>query len=270
MGRSIRIGDIFELSTPKGFAYVQYVYEDVTCGSLIRVLPGLFEARPSSFERLVQMREPFVVYFPLKAAVNRRIVHVVGTSPLPFDRVYPPPLISGGEVLPNGHRVKWRIYKGDGTMTLLDELDAEQRTYSPYEVWNDTLLIERICSGWKPEDDVEALLRQPEGLMPQEVVASEVIDRPVSVIQHYLYFNAEGDAQQASERLQAEGFDVEVRRSAFGDDWLVLARQSTGVSDENIENVRNGMENIAAELHGEYDGWEAVLSAGDDAGSDAG
>jgi hypothetical protein len=85
-----------------------------------------------------------------------------------------------------------------------------------------------------------------------------------------LYFNAEGDAQQASERLQAQGFDVEVRRSAFGDDWLVLARQSADVRDENIENVRNGMENIAAELHGEYDGWEAVLSAGDDAGSDAG
>jgi hypothetical protein len=38
----IKIGDVFEISTPKGKAYLQYVHKNETIGELLRILEGLF------------------------------------------------------------------------------------------------------------------------------------------------------------------------------------------------------------------------------------
>jgi hypothetical protein len=43
----IKLGDLFEINTPNGKAYLQYVYKDSTLGELVRVLPGLYKERPS-------------------------------------------------------------------------------------------------------------------------------------------------------------------------------------------------------------------------------
>jgi ribosomal protein L34E len=70
--RRPRIGDVIEIETPKGLAYAQYTYKHDTpprYGALLRVLPGLYEARPSDFSDLVQQDERFYVFFPLGSLV---------------------------------------------------------------------------------------------------------------------------------------------------------------------------------------------------------
>ena len=56
-----RIGDVFEIETPKGLAYAQFTYnykEPPVYGVLIRVLPGLYESRPLLIERIVSGWRP--------------------------------------------------------------------------------------------------------------------------------------------------------------------------------------------------------------------
>jgi len=74
MGR-IKVGDIFEIHTPKGKAYLHYIYKDKTTGDLIRVLPGLYSERPASFDKLASSKERYVVIFPLLAASKQKIVN---------------------------------------------------------------------------------------------------------------------------------------------------------------------------------------------------
>ena len=42
-------GDIYELNTPKGRVYLQYVYKDKMLGYLVRVLTGVYKTRPIIF-----------------------------------------------------------------------------------------------------------------------------------------------------------------------------------------------------------------------------
>lgn len=62
-----KIGDVFEIKTPKGFVYVQYSSNYSVYGSVIRVLPGLYPERLSLSEirELVQQKERFVATFPV-------------------------------------------------------------------------------------------------------------------------------------------------------------------------------------------------------------
>ena len=63
-----KLGDVIEIATPQGFAYAQYTHrydKPPRWVSLLRILPGLFESRPTDLSTLVQQRERFFVFFPL-------------------------------------------------------------------------------------------------------------------------------------------------------------------------------------------------------------
>ena len=57
----LKIGDLFELVTPKGKAYLQFVYKEKTISELIRVLPGLFASRPEHLDDLVKSKEMLIL-----------------------------------------------------------------------------------------------------------------------------------------------------------------------------------------------------------------
>ena len=113
-----RIGDVIEIETPGGLAYVQYTYNDKeppVWGALIRVLPGLFQSRPHDFSDLVREHARFFVFFPLGAACHRGLVKVVAHEEIPEDaRGLHPKRLN--------------------------------------EIWNDTMLAERMASEWRAPD----------------------------------------------------------------------------------------------------------------------
>jgi hypothetical protein len=138
---------VIEIETPRGLAYAQYTHEHrdpPRLGSLLRVLPGLYEKRPAAFARLVEEEERFWVFFPLGAATRRQLVRIVANESVPEAKRPFPVFRARNAYGPwwmwDGKR-EWRARPGD--------------TWTPralQSVWNDTLLIERIAEGWAPAD----------------------------------------------------------------------------------------------------------------------
>ena len=155
-----RIGDVIEIPTPKGFAYAQYTHkhdEPPRYGGLLRIFPGVHLSRPENFHSLVAQPPVFSTFFPIGAACHRGIFAVVASEPVPgHTRDFP--------VFRNNHwyrDAQGKLHLGkyhflwDGKREWrVESLSANQlREYPPLGIPNDTLLVERILSGWKHEHD---------------------------------------------------------------------------------------------------------------------
>ncbi|HTD92563.1 MAG TPA: hypothetical protein VK644_02075, partial [Chitinophagaceae bacterium] len=142
----IKMGDIFEISTPKGNAYLHYVYSDKTIGSLIRVLSGLYTGGSVDLCKIAASNERFMVFFPLSAAFRRKIVKYAGHCDIQ-DFVKPAYMREENNV--RGVFLGWYIID---TQTwhrqLVKELTPAHKQLSPWGCWNDTLLIEKLMEGW--------------------------------------------------------------------------------------------------------------------------
>lgn len=146
--KRLKVGDVFEISTPNGNAFFQYVHNESDTGQLIKILPGLFSDKPDNIENLVKGDGLFFIYFPLKAAYKQGIVKVLGNEAVP-ENFSPPKHMRSKMVDKDGNLICWQIVD---CKTLqresVSELSAEQKKLSPWGIWNDTLLIERLSSGW--------------------------------------------------------------------------------------------------------------------------
>lgn len=150
-----KIGDIIEIPTRSGFAYAQFTHKHSMYGALLRVYNTVYQTRQSLdvIQLVVSVREPdFSVFFPLGAAVHRGIVSIVGNVPIP-EKQKPFPLFRNGVVDPKTKKVEtWWLWDGVNEWPI-GKLTKEQKHLPFNEVWNDTLLVERIESGWSPETD---------------------------------------------------------------------------------------------------------------------
>jgi hypothetical protein len=142
----LKLGDIFEINTPKGKAYLHYIYKDNTLGELIRVLPGLFSEMPAALDKLAASKENFMVFFPLSAAANRKIVERVGYYPP--DNFHKPKHMRTEHTI-RGEFLGWHIVDTETwKMQLVKTMTSEQIELSPWGTWNDTLLIENLANDW--------------------------------------------------------------------------------------------------------------------------
>jgi hypothetical protein len=110
------------------------------------MLPGLYETRPD-LAALVQQEERFSVFFPLGAALARGIFSIAANETVPKAK-QPFPVIRSQA--PNGTVFYW-----DGNREWREtwwRRTPRWRRGALYEIWNDTLLVERIVTGWAPTD----------------------------------------------------------------------------------------------------------------------
>lgn len=145
-----KIGDVVEIPTSKGLAYAQYTHKHKQYGALLRVYSRFYETRPSDIQHLVNEQPTFSTFFPLGAAVNRQIVSIVGNVKIPTENQQFPTFRAG---TPNPATKKvdvWWLWDGENEW-LVGDITTEQRKFPIRGVWNDTLLIERIESGWRAE-----------------------------------------------------------------------------------------------------------------------
>ncbi len=142
----IKIGDIFEIVTPIGKAYLHYIFKDESIGDLIRVLPGIYAERPASFEQLAASKERYMIFFPVSVANKRKIIELVGNYPTTG---FTKPAFMRTEHIVKGDFLGWFIINTKTWQReLKKELSSEQKELSPWGVWNDTLLIERLGNNW--------------------------------------------------------------------------------------------------------------------------
>jgi hypothetical protein len=145
----IKEGDIFEINTPNGKAYLHYIYKDNTTGDLIRVLPGLYSERPANFDKLAGSKERYMVYFPLSAANKQNIIEHVGHYPVDN---FKKPKYMRTEHIVKGEFLGWHIIDTETWQRqLVKTLTPEQKQLSPWGIWNDTLLIENLVDDWELE-----------------------------------------------------------------------------------------------------------------------
>lgn len=145
----ISLGDVFEISTPEGKAYLHYVYKDKTVGELVRVLPGLYPERPEDLDNIVSKDELYVVFFPLSYANKRRIVERVGNFGIDFKK----PKYMREKHVVRSEFIGWHIIDTDTwERELVNTVTKEQSQLSPWGIWNDTLLVERLVEEWTPEE----------------------------------------------------------------------------------------------------------------------
>jgi hypothetical protein len=148
--RRIQIGDVFELNTPKGKAYLQYVSQHKGMGELIRILPGLFESQPETMNSLVEKEEMFFIHFPLKAALKQSIVTFIDKYEVP-NAVQIPTRFRDKHVV-KGNFICWHIVDyATWNRKSVDNLSTDEIHLSPWGIWNDTFLIERLVEGWTLE-----------------------------------------------------------------------------------------------------------------------
>jgi hypothetical protein len=146
-----QLGDVVEIPTSIGFAYAQYTHKHAQYGSLIRVLPGTYQARPLDFAALVPQNPQFITFFPLGAACHRKIVSVVANELIPAD-AQAFPVFRTSVRGPQGHG-PWWLWDGVKEWRI-GPLAKGMESLPIRGVVNDTLLIDRIVAGWCHEVDV--------------------------------------------------------------------------------------------------------------------
>lgn len=149
MGK-VKIGDIFEINTGVGLAYLHYIHKDDVLGELIRILPRVNNDRPTSLEEFIHVEESFMVFFPLSAAYRQKIVERVGY--FTANHFEKPKNMRTKHII-RGEFLGWHIIDTETwKRELVKTLTPEQKKFSPWGVWNDTLLIENLASGWTLEN----------------------------------------------------------------------------------------------------------------------
>lgn len=143
----LKVGDIFRVTTSKGYAYGIYTHRDPVFGALVVLFKGFFSDLPSQgfFEETGEIQ--FRVFFPLSYALKSGKIKIVGNIQLP-KRLQDFPLFRSGLPNPSTHKIdNWWLW--DGTREwYVGRLSPEQWELPVKELWNDTLLIENIESGW--------------------------------------------------------------------------------------------------------------------------
>ncbi|MCB9045969.1 MAG: hypothetical protein H6550_07500 [Chitinophagales bacterium] len=146
----IKPGDVFEINTARGRAYLHYIYMDENLGELIRILPGLYSDMPENIQEIVQMPERYVLYFPLNLAYKKKIVSLVGSHPVSG---YSKPEYMRSKHLVRNEFLGWHIINTDTWMRkLVPKLSSKQRKLSPWGIWSIPLLIENLEKDWSLEE----------------------------------------------------------------------------------------------------------------------
>jgi hypothetical protein len=257
------IGDIYEIRTHSGLAYVQYTHEAEDGTQLIRVLPGVYSIRPDDISTLSQQRELYFTFTILIHALRKKELNLVSNQPVPeWSKSFPTMRKVAGRAR-GGKILGWHIGHGLRLYSVQEmqralhvrKLTPEQKKLSIAAIWPVAALADQIEQRWTPEcaEEFEEAARKK---TEQEFQRTESRQRESKFIDHYLYFAKRSNAKQAGEQLRAGGWLVEIKMGADGKNWLVLAKQPVPIK-QDIEDIRDYLEQLAKDFQGEYDGWGA-------------
>ncbi len=257
-----KIGDVAEIRTPGGLAYIQYIHEGRGNGELVRVLPGLYDVRPD-LKTLVLQRELYTIFYTLKFAMRAKQAEIACNLPVPEWARSEPLMRHAAGRTPEGKVTGWRIMPALSKPTIdflkqtsvLRELTQEQKRLSIHVLRPHQSMVKELARGWSPER-AEVLEDQDRNEARTRKAAQQSNSATNETMTHYLYFPEQTDADHASEQLRQRGYLVEVRKSADGENWLVLAKRVGPKAKEDANKLRDEMESLAAQFRGEYDGWE--------------
>jgi hypothetical protein len=146
--KKYKFGDIFYIKNKKTTVVIQFVEDHKTFGSLVRVLSKhKGKIKQISDIQLDLEKELFVLFFPLAAAIQRKIaVFLTNDSKFKFTI---PRYMRSEHYTKNDGFTGWEIHDlQESKMHVVKSLDKETIKFSPWGIWNDTLLLEVAESEW--------------------------------------------------------------------------------------------------------------------------
>lgn len=149
-----KIGDVIEIPTSKGLAYVQYTHQHTSppvWGSLIRVLQGFYKTRPSdkTLADLAKKPHRFQKFCPVHYSVNLGDWDRVGNFPVP-DFAQKFPIFKNMRFLfkrPSAEEAEWSLWDGEKSWYVGKLSLEDQMKYPIKSSCNDTALIHFIETG---------------------------------------------------------------------------------------------------------------------------
>ena len=143
----MKIGDGFEINTLNGIAFLQYVYEDDHIGEMVRVLHGRYEDNKSiDLQYLLSLPEDYLVSFPLKESLKNKTIKFVASHKL---ENFTKPKFMRTKHNIRGNFLGWHIVDTETwNRELVEELTEEQKRMSPWGIWSEDVLIERLNNDW--------------------------------------------------------------------------------------------------------------------------
>jgi hypothetical protein len=148
--RTFKIGDLLEIKTAKGFAYAQLTHMHDTYGTLLRVLPGLYESRPDDISALADQREQYVAFVALPGLMKSGALSVINNVPVPEWARKFPLFRTGTPGLKTTVVDNWSLWDGERSWKV-GKLTDDQRLLPKRGIWGDQFLIDRLESGWLPD-----------------------------------------------------------------------------------------------------------------------
>lgn len=149
--KKIELGNVYKLNTSKGAALLQLINlpedkrNDV---EMIKVSYNLFDSITEISDAIFD-NGYFFIKFPVKAALRKKIIELVGFINLPDD-FQAPYRFRTPHYFKNNH---WIISNNiDDSFIEVEQLSNEQMLLSPDSTWNDTYLKERLEEGWRLEN----------------------------------------------------------------------------------------------------------------------
>lgn len=147
-----QIGDIVEVETSRGLAYVQYTFKHIDppgYGELLRVLPGLFDVRPKDLTALASKQELYYTFYPLGVALKQKLLRIVANEKIPAQSQSIPLMRVAGWRDKNGKVLNWWVWDGKCTIPS-GAAQVDLRMLSIAEVVNHKLFVDRLTYGWDP------------------------------------------------------------------------------------------------------------------------
>lgn len=115
-------------------------------GDLIRVFPGFFESRLTSFADLVQGPERFLTFIPADTLIREGIITVVGAESIPVEKQKFPIFRLAPPSEP-GKPLCWWLWDGEKEWKV-GTLNDEQKQFPIGATWDGQTLLHRVESGW--------------------------------------------------------------------------------------------------------------------------
>ncbi len=142
-------GDLLEIETQNGFAYVQYVGKHPEYGDVIRVIPGFREHKPADFIDMIE-KEGYIAFYSAQASVKQGLSRIVGSYPQ--QSMVPRNVRRAGARAATGKILTW-IVEMDGREIVREKLSEVERQLPIAAVWDHELLVLRIDEEWSPEKE---------------------------------------------------------------------------------------------------------------------
>ena len=148
----IKLGDVFSINTVNGIAYFQFIHDDPDTCEMIRVLPGLYAHQVDDVSGLVNKKEAFFVRFPIKGALSRGNIFKVSNYSIPNFVKVPSFMRSVHQI--GDDFLGWHITDVETWKhSFVKKLTKEQKQLSPWSIWGDDFLMERLAEQWTPEKE---------------------------------------------------------------------------------------------------------------------